>query len=81
MADAQTVDILDMGYLVMKIDEPDFGCEGRPDGVEPMAKVTLLKLKSEEEIQLEIPDAELYRKEIVEGSEVAVSPDGVMIKM
>lgn len=79
--DAQTVDILDMGYLVMRIDEPDFGCEGRPDGVEPMAKVTLLKLKSEEEIQLEIPDAELYRKEIVEGSEVAVSPDGVMIKM
>lgn len=46
--DAQTVDILDMGYLVMRIDEPDFGCEGRPDGVEPMAKVTLLKLKSEE---------------------------------
>ena len=46
-----------------------------------MAKVTLLKLKSEEEIQLEIPDAELYRKEIVEGSKVAVSPDGVMIKM
>ena len=79
--DAQTVDILDMRYLVMRIDEPDFGCEGRPDGVEPMAKVTLLKLKSEEEIQLEIPDAELYRKEIVEGSEVAVSPDGVMIKM
>ena len=35
----------------MRIDEPDFGCEGRPDGVEPMAKVTLLKLKSEEEIQ------------------------------
>lgn len=32
----------------MRIDEPDFGCEGRPDGVEPMAKVTLLKLKSEE---------------------------------
>lgn len=50
----------------MRIDEPDFGCEGRPDGVEPIAKVTLLKLKSEEEIQLEIPDAELYRKEIVE---------------
>ena len=37
--DAQTVDILNMGHLVMRIDEPDFGCEGRPDGVEPMAKV------------------------------------------
>ena len=79
--DAQTVDILDMGYLVMRIDEPDFGCEGRPDGVEPMAKVTLLKLKSEEEIQLEIPDAELYQKEINEGNEVAFSPDGVILKL
>lgn len=79
--DAQTVDILNMGHLVMRIDEPDFGCEGCPDGVEPMAKVTLMKLKNEEEIQLEIADAELYRKNINEGSEVAVSPDGVMIKM
>lgn len=79
--DAQTVDILNMGYLVMRIDEPDFGCEGCPDGVEPMAKVTLMKLKNEEEIQLEIADAELYRKNVNEGSEVAVSPDGVMIKM
>ena len=106
--DAQTVDILDMRYLVMRIDEPDFGCEGRPDGVEPMAKVTLLKLKSEEteqaeeakkrrelyesisqgietlgkeEIQLEIPDAELYQKEINEGNEVAFSPDGVILKL
>lgn len=79
--DAQTVDILNMGYLVMRIDEPDFGCEGCPDGVEPMAKVTLMKLKNEEEIQLKIADAELYRKNVNEGSEVAVSPDGVMIKM
>ena len=58
-----------------------FGCEGRPDGVEPMAKVTLLKLKSEEEIQLEIPDAELYQKEINEGNEVAFSPDRVILKL
>ncbi len=79
--DAQTVDILNMGHLVMRIDEPDFGCEGCPDGVEPMAKVTLMKLKNEEEIQLEIADAELYRKNINEGSEVAVSPDGVIIRM
>lgn len=79
--DAQTVDILNMEHLVMRIDEPDFGCEGCPDGVEPMAKVTVMNLKNEEEIQLEIADAELYRKNINEGSEVAVSPDGVMIKM
>lgn len=79
--DAQTVDILDMGHLVMRIDEPDFGCEGRPDGVEPMAKVTVMNLKSEEETEMEIPDAELYRKNIIEGSEVAVSPDGIMLRM
>lgn len=79
--DAQTVDILNMGHLVMKIDEPDFGCEGRPDGVEPMAKVTVMNLKNEEETEMEIPDAELYRKNIIEGSEVAVSPDGIMLRM
>ena len=79
--DARTVDILDMGHLVMRIDEPDFGCEGCPDGVEPMEKVTIMNLKSEEEIELEISDAELYRKEIAEGSEVAVSPDGIMLRM
>lgn len=28
-------------YRVVRIDEPDFGCEGRPDGAEPMAKVYL----------------------------------------
>mgnify|MGYP000458916198 FL=1 len=54
----------------MRIDEPDFGCEGRPDGVEPMAKVTLLKLKSEEEIQLEIPDAELTGKRLLRGAKL-----------
>ena len=79
--DAQTIDILNMGHLVMRIDEPDFGCEGRPDGVEPMAKVTVMNLKNEEETEMEIPDAELYRKNIIEGSEVAVSPDGIVLRM
>ena len=79
--DAQTVDILSMGHLVTRIDDPDFGCEGRPDGEEAMAKVYLTELKTEEEIQIEIPDAELYRKEINEGDEVALSPDGVILKL
>lgn len=46
-----------------------------------MAKVYLTELKTEEEIQIEIPDAELYRKEINEGDEVALSPDGVILKL
>ena len=28
-------------YLVKKITEEDFGCEGRPDGYEPMVRVDL----------------------------------------
>ena len=80
-ADEQTVDILDMGYLVTRIDDPDFGCEGRPDGEEAMAKVYLMKLKTETEIQVEIPDAELYQKQINEGDEVAFSPEGVILKL
>ena len=79
--DAQTVDILNMGHLVMQIEDPDFGCEGRPDGEEAMAKVYLKVLKTEEEFQTEIPDAELYQKEINEGDEVAFSPDGVILKL
>ena len=79
--DAQTVDILNMGHLVMQIEDPDFGCEGRPDGEEAMAKVYLKVLKTEEEFQTEIPDAELYQKEINEGNEVAFSPDGVILKL
>ena len=79
--DEQTVDILGMGYLVMDIEEPDFGCEGRPEGEEPMAKVCFMKLKTEDEIWLEIPDAELYRKKIDVGCEVALSPDGNLLKM
>ena len=79
--DAQTVDILNMGHLVMQIEDPDFGCEGRPDGEEAMAKVYLKVLKTEVEFQTEIPDAELYQKEINEGDEVAFSPDGVILKL
>lgn len=79
--DAQTVDILNMGHLVMQIEDPDFGCEGRPDGEEAMAKVYLMELKTEEEFQTEIPDAELYQKEINEGDEVAFSPEGVILKL
>lgn len=79
--DEKTIEILNMGYLVTRIDEPDFGCEGRPDGVEPLAKVYLTNLKSKEERQVNVADAELYRKQIDEGSKVALSPAGWILGM
>lgn len=79
--DEKTVDILNMGYQVTRIDEPDFGCEGRPDGAEPMAKVYLTNLKSGEEQRVNIADAELYRKQIDEGNKVALNPDGWIFGM
>lgn len=66
-------------YRVVRIDEPDFGCEGRPDGAEPMAKV-YLESEDGEKIERMEPDAMLYQKEINEGTCVRILADGRMEK-
>lgn len=66
-------------YRVVRIDEPDFGCEGRPDGAEPMAKV-YLESEDGEKIERMEPDAMLYQKEINEGTRVRILADGRMEK-
>ena len=55
-------------YEVIEIEEPDFGCEGRPDGAVPMAKVTLRSVQDGTRMQTEIADGYLYQEEIDEGS-------------
>lgn len=57
-------------YKVMDIIEPDFGCEGLPDGEEYCVDVVLQNLDKAETITVNIPDAELYKKEINTGSVV-----------
>ena len=54
-----------MKYIVKKIMEPDYGCEERPDDYVAMDKV-ILRDESGSEIDMEIPDAELYEKNINE---------------
>ena len=49
-------------FRVVDIIEPDFGCEGLPDGQEICCEVVL---ESEAgRVSVKIPDAELYRQRI-----------------
>ena len=56
-------------YTVLRIEEPDFGCEGRSEGEEPVDRV-LLKKHSGEELFIKEKDALLYEMDINEGDDV-----------
>lgn len=49
--------------------EPDYGCEERPEGYVAKDKV-ILRDENRSEIDMEIPEAELYEKFINEGDRV-----------
>lgn len=55
-------------YTIMKIYEPDFGCEGISDGQQRMDDVVLKDMEGNEVI-VQISDAELYAKNLNEGDE------------
>ena len=57
-------------YRVLQIVEPDFGCEGIPEGQKPVDTVYLENTKTGETISVKIPDAILYEKNIEEGTVV-----------
>ena len=54
---------------VLEIIEPDFGCEGIPDGFEPECEVILLT-DDGKRLSIYVPDKELYQKVITEGARV-----------
>lgn len=66
-------------YRVKEIIEPDFGCEGLPDGAEPCCEVLLESTDGGEQMTVKVPDAELYRKNITAGCTVTYG-NGVMEK-
>lgn len=59
-----------MKYIVKRIIEPDYGCEERSDDYVAMDRV-ILRDEDGSEIEMEIPDSELYEKDIVEGDWVS----------
>lgn len=55
-----------MKFIVKRIMEPEYGCEDRPDDYVAMDRV-ILRDEFGSEISLEVSDAELYDKGIIEG--------------
>ena len=57
-------------FNVLRIDEPDFGCEGRPDGMEVKDNVLLKSNYTCQEMTVQEKDARLYELDINEGDKV-----------
>lgn len=67
-----------MKYKVVEIIEPDFGCEGLPDGSEPMCEV-VLEQACGEQITVTIADGALYAGNIREG-DIVIYSGGTLVK-
>lgn len=67
--------------VVTRIEESDFGCEGRPDGVIPMDHVYLRYEQESEEFCLMAEDDQLYADHIDENSTVLVTADGKILPL
>ena len=68
-----------MRYIVKNIQEADFGCEERPAGVGAMV-LLCLRDNSNQEIDMEVADADLYAKDINEGDWVYFDKDNQIYK-
>lgn len=66
-------------YKVLEIIEPDFGCEGIPDGQEPECEV-VLQDENGEKLKIKIADRILYDQMIVEGINVEYT-NGKLLKL
>lgn len=57
-------------FNVLRIDEPDFGYEGHPDGMEVKDNVLLKSNYTGQEMTVQEKDARLYELDINEGDKV-----------
>lgn len=67
-------------YYVTRIEEPDFGCEGRPEGQKIKDKVFLIEEVTKEEKVIYMEDKLLYERDINEGMKVVIDQDGRLQK-
>lgn len=65
-------------WTVKDIQEPDFGCEGLPDGEELCCDVLMMETESGEMRTVGVPDAELYEKDIRPGTLVTIENGRIM---
>lgn len=67
-------------YTVERIEELDFGCEGKPEGMKDMVRVILQGDNGEEE-SIKVEDDWLYAHEIDEGDRVELDPERSLVKV
>ena len=67
-------------YTVERIEELDFGCEGRPEGMKDMVRVILQGDNGDEE-SIKVEDDWLYAHEIDEGDRVELDPERSLVKV
>lgn len=67
-------------YTVERIEELDFGCEGRPEGMKDMVRVILQGDNGEEE-SIKVENDWLYAHEIDEGDRVELDPERSLVKV
>ena len=67
-------------YTVERIEELDFGCEGRPEGMKDMVRVILQGDNGEEE-SIKVEDDWLYAHEIDEVDRVELDPERSLVKV
>lgn len=78
LSEEMEISMNDKIYKVIDIEEPDFGCEGLPDGEQIMDIVTLQESEGVMDIRLKISDAYLYQEEIDVGTEVIIKEDTII---
>ena len=64
-------------YKIIRIDEEDFGCEGRPEGQAPMVRVVMESDTGETAIVM-MEDALMYARKLDVGVVAALGTDGML---
>ncbi len=67
-------------YTVKRIEELDFGCEGRPEGMKDMVRV-ILKGDNGGEESMKVEDDWLYANGIDEGDRVELNTEHKLVKV
>lgn len=55
---------------IIRIEEPDFGCEGRPEGEAVMNRILLETVEEGQQVELEVEEKCLFRMGLNEGMQV-----------
>jgi len=71
---------MDNEFQIIRILEPDFGCEGLPDDKELTDKVYIKNRQGAEKV-IEVEDALLYRLNLDEGDWLCLSENGTVSKI